>query len=364
MIKTIKLVLIFVCISLWGYVAWRMDFPQFLAGHTPMLDFDTYYQTAIDVRHGLHPFSLPYMQTGGPPSVIIPYLPFSLLSLPLARSVMNICNIGAILITGWLLASYWGKENHWLKTIMISTGLLVPFPTRFNLGQGQPNLWIMAAVAYLLTSQQKKISSIALSLIILIKTNYSLMLLSFWNTKKVLLKTIGLLIVFLAIASPVIKPQYYIDFIQLRLFQTTFSSANNNDADYYNQSLKATLNRLAVPNMYPFLFITIFIIVLVYLIKHPYDRASGVLFSLLLSPVLWQHYVVVSYPIAFLCLIHKSVSWQVKTLTLFGLCLVSIEIPLLHHQSLQFPRQLLASHYFFGLCCLFIAQYKNQSSTN
>jgi hypothetical protein len=353
-INIIKKATILLCITIWVVVAWRMQWHQLLIGNVPLLDFDTYHQTAIDTRLGRHPLSLPYMQTGGPPSVIIPYLPFSFLPLQLARSLMSLGSILAIWLTGWIMARSLHPRHKYFWTLIYTTLLLLPFPTRFNLGQGQPNLWLMAGAAHLISNSTSSVGAWIAGLIIIVKTNYLIMMTSFWRSK-FLLFTLGVVILFLTISSPVIKPQYYVDFIQRRLFQTTFQSAQIIDVDYYNQSLKSTLGRFGLSDWYMTIFLISGLLSLSYLITHESDLSSGILLSLLLSPLLWQHYVVVIYPLAIFLLRRLSPSTPLSKLILFlGLLLICLEFPWLHGQPASFFNSLLASHFFIGICLILI----------
>jgi len=317
-----------------------------------MLDFDIYYQTAKDVIAGNHPLSLPYMQTGGPPSVILPYLPFTLVSLPIARSVMGIASLLSIIFTAWTITSTAFRNHRFVVTIIIASLWLMSFPARFNLGQGQPNLIIMAIVATLLTTKNSTKHSLLTSIAALIKTNY-LILFASLGLSKTLLKAMVAFFLLVGLGFWVIKPSYYADFSQQRLGITINQSATLLDVDYYNQSLKSTIGRFSLDRIYTPLFWLLTLTAGIYLFVTK-DRLTGVVLSLLLSPIMWQHYVVVVYPVVISLLTLNKKHRAATVVTMLASILLMIELPWLHHQSLTPINRVLASHYFFGLLLLII----------
>ncbi len=353
-----NLIIAALCLGVWILVAWKMRWDLLLLGQTPMLDFDTYYQTAQDVISGYSPLSLPYMQTGGPPSVILPYLPFTLVSLPIARSIMAIISLLSIIFGAWTIASTAFKKHRLIPTMVIASLWLISFPARFNLGQGQPNLIIMAIFASLLTTTNSTKTSFLTSIAALIKTNY-LVLFASLGLSKTLFKAIVTLLLLVGLGLWIIKPSYYLEFSQQRLGSTLNQSVNLMDVDYYNQSLKSTLSRFDLNQLYQPLFWLFALVSGVYLLITK-DRSAGVILSLLLSPILWQHYVVVVYPVIISLLAENRNKRAVMIAILLAFILLMIEFPWLHHQSLTPINSVFGSHYFFGLLILVVVSIRSR----
>lgn len=328
----------------WVAVAIKMRWDLLLTGQTPLMDFDIYYQTAKDVLAGQHPLSLPYLQTGGPPAVILPFIPFMMLPLPVARAVIGWSSlaaiIGAALITAKRLFPRYAIE----ATVLLATLWLVAFPSRFTLQQGQPNLLIMFLMALILNGSKN--SCCWASIATLVKTNYLVMIASL--PIKMLLKALGILSLLVLMGFGVIKPGYYVDFIRVRGEATFNQGGRIADVDYYNQSLKSTMARFSGSDYYALVFWLGALISGVYLFRSKNIRA-GILLSLLLSPMLWQHYVVVAYPVA--VELFKKRPWM----GMVGMGLMGVEFPQLHGQPLTPLNSMLASHYFIGLMILLAA---------
>lgn len=335
-----------------------MRWDQLIFGNTPLFDFDIYYQTAKDVIAGKHPFSLPYMQTGGPPSVIIPYIPFTIFTLKWARILIELLSLLSMIIAARMIVKTFLKSHTLASTVILSTFWLIAFPTRFNLEQGQPNLIIMALIALLITTKKDSITTFSSSVLALIKTNYLVIFMSLKGTK-VLLTSIMYFMILIIIGFWVIKPNYYMDFVNQRLYSAVNSSAHITDVDYYNQSLKSTLARFQLSEMYTAVFWFFVLLSVIYLLITK-DRLSGIVLSLLLSPILWQHYVVAVYPVIAYFLLSKQRKPSVTILVSAAMILLSIEFPWLHHQPLIFRNSLLASHYFIGLLFLLIVCINNK----
>lgn len=326
----------------WMVVAIKMRWDLLLTGQVPLMDFDIYYQTARDVMAGQHPLSLPYMQTGGPPSVILPFIPFSFLPLTVARAVMTWVSLLAIVITAYVMAKTCFKKEVFLATIILASVWLMAFPSRFNLGQGQPNLLVMLLAALVLTSK----GALAAALMAVVKTNYLVVFASF--SPKKLMSSILMFMVFVGLGFGVIKPSYYADFVRERGGATISYGAEIIDVDYYNQSLKSTLSRFGVEKIYAPVFWVLAVGSGIYLFRSK-NIAAGILLSLLLSPILWQHYVVVAYPVV--VGLFKKRPWM----SALGMGLISMELPWVHGQALTLINSLPASHYFMGLWLLLAA---------
>ena len=83
-------------------IFWKIKVLDLLSGQSPMLDFDSYYYIVQAVFAGQHPYQVSTMQTMGPPTVIIPFLPFGLFSLEWGRSMVTTINLIAAFLTCFL----------------------------------------------------------------------------------------------------------------------------------------------------------------------------------------------------------------------------------------------------------------------
>lgn len=342
---------------------------QFLSGQTPLWDFDVYHQTARDVWSGLSPYQVPYMQTAGPPLVIAPYVPLASFSLSLGRSLMTVVNMWAGGMACYLLAR--SLVGQWRVELCLLLQLLlwISFPARFSLLLGQPNLVLLLAVTIVLLRKSKQPASIgaaalALASTVIIKTNFVMLWISVLRQqpKLAILAAGGVLSVALLL-SPLLKPQFYQEY-RARTPYYTSAAVMLPDVDYYNQSLRSTLGRLGEGTLAPAAFAAVAILGMAYLLSVG-DPAQGILLSLLLSPIVWQHYIVVIYPVVVLLaaklVVRKSWWW----LTFLAVCmlLLAVEFPRLHGAPLGDWRSIWASHYFFGLLGLLAASaFSNASS--
>lgn len=82
---------------------------------------------------------------------------------------------------------------------------------------------------------------------------------------------------------------------------------------------------------------------------------AGILLSLLLSPMLWQHYVVMAYPLLVVLFRNKKLTG----LVIAGLLMM--ELPWLHGKQLSVGNSLMASHYFVGLVWMLIESVKQKN---
>jgi hypothetical protein len=314
-------------------------------GQTPLLDFDTYFQISRDVLKGLHPYELPYMQTMGPPLVIFPFIPFGFLPLQLGR---------VIIIWFGLLFSLIACKMLTQKTTLAITlfiFLLTSFPARFTLAMGQPNLIILLLITYLLTKKDELKKGVFLAILVTFKTFFLFSSLALIKRHIGTIKFAFITGLVITVSSLwILKPQYYYDYVTKKLAPITLTINRPANLDYYNQSLRSTLTRFGLEQYYLFIFLAALIGSSFYLILSG-DFKSGILLSILLSPVIWQHYLVMIFPIIVLIGIQliKEQKIALLLLYLFGVLCWWIELPWLQTASHTLVNQTLASHYFISL---------------
>ncbi len=340
----------------------KIHFWQYVIGATPLWDFDIYYQIVRDALTGLNIYQLPYMQTSGPPLVVVPYLLVSWLPLAAARSLMNAMSLIAGLGTSWLLANKI-LASHSFKskvtvTLVLNALLLMTFPARFNFITGQPNLIAMFLTTVVVVTFDQKIQGLAAGLLAIIKTNYLLIFASFFKHQRgSIVVGIVTLVVGLILSLSLFNPISSVEFLTNRGPSFVNSIPQTTDVDYYNQSLRATTARLRLGSLYPWLFIGFGLIAVIYLIRTG-DVISSIIISLLIAPVLWQHYIVVVYPILVLMAVQDWRNRKISRWFVLASVLLLTHLPGLHGHPAIFPYNLLASHYFLGLGILLAYQVR------
>jgi len=330
----------------------KVEIWRYLGGSVQLWDFDVYYNTARDVLSGANPYRLSYMQTLGPPLVILPFVPFLLLPLQFARSLVILISLFSVYATGWVLAGTIAPKRRMLGTLFVSFLLLLSFPVRFNFDVGQLNLVVMLLAAVVLTTTNQRVQGVAAGIMAVIKTNYVLLLLGLLKHSRSAVIMAVITLCFSAFLSLILfRPTAYQTFLSERAQGTILSSSPTVDVDYYNQSLRATMARFHIEQWYPTVFIVFAVAGLVYVLKTG-DVYSGLLLSLLLSPVVWQHYIPVMYPAIILrghqMIKARRVPWSFG----FSTLLLVAHLPWLHGMRAVFPYNILASHYFIGLVIL------------
>src|SRR4030042_3433093 len=78
--------------------------PQ-LTGNSTLMDFDAYFRLIGDIKIGINPYTISYMQTLGPPSVFFYFLPFAVFPINIARGIFTFINISCGFSSCFLFAS-------------------------------------------------------------------------------------------------------------------------------------------------------------------------------------------------------------------------------------------------------------------
>lgn len=329
----------------------KIDLGSFLLGKVQLWDFDVYHQTAVDVRGGQHPYKLPYMQTAGPPLVIAPFIPFSFLPLSVARGIMISLSLIAVFATAYNLAGLTTSKHKLLLTTYLNLLLLCLFQPRFNITLGQPNLILMYLVTVVMTTSNSILKGILLGCFTIIKTHYIFTLLTLRSNFKTIFITLMTVLIVCIISLPIIKFRFYTDYIFGRIGEHLTVSHTPTDLDYYNQSSRVSFSRIGMPSLYVLFSVVLLIGGSSYLFWSK-DLGSSFLISLLLSPVVWQHYMVVTYPILFMTALayFKKRKFPIQlALAAFLLC---AHLPWLHQQPYTILGGIVASHYFWGVVLL------------
>lgn len=317
---------------------------NFFTTNSFFLDFDNYRHLLTDALAGNNPYTVTYMSTLGPPHVMFVYIPFLLFPLHLAQFLFFLLNVAALYMAAWIVLRSLGKHR-WRHLLLWSLVLLLPFPTRFSLLMGQPGGVSAMFIALLVTSSSALVQSISVVFLSSFKVLY-LVILAALPLRRARIVVMGLLLLTIASFS-IFIPQWYGTYITGSFVHTISAPTGSITLDYYNQSLRSTLTRFHVASLYPGAFLALAVLVVLVLVWTK-DRALAVLLSLLVSPVIWQHYFVAVFPILLLFMVRARKSSLVVILGAIWM-LLSVQFGSLHTASVTVGSALLASHFFIGL---------------
>lgn len=337
-ILIIVLVILFTKISLFERI--------FFQG-TSLYDFDLYYILIENIKNSVNPYSPWLIYTVGPPLLFLYYFPFSFLKLTDARILVTIINIASGFILCFLLGRKFNKKYLLTTFLTLSIIFFSAFLPRFALGNGQPSILITLLITLVIISKNSFWKGIFLALAASIKTIFLFPVLSFLKDKKFLIAITLSFFLLTLISLTFIKIDWYIYF-----FQKIFPDLNNSPTplsglDYYNQSLKSTFFRLGIIDSYKFLFFPILVVASLLLIIMGSFELS-VIATILLSPVSWQHYFTILFPI--FVLVFFTMKKNIRNLSVFTLAFILwfIEFPWIHNTTPNLLSRLLASHYFIS----------------
>jgi hypothetical protein len=321
------------------------------------VDFDkSYYPSVQYIREGLNPYTGSYMQTLGPPLVFLYFLPFSLMDLHTAQTVNLVINLAAGYLTCLVLAVRFFPKVKAIAFGGLSLLFYGSFLSRYSLQMGQPNLVIALLVALVISTV--KFRQFLLCTLVVMKTFFVLPFLptTSINSKagrREVIKNAMSLILVLVISLLFIKPAWYKDysfrrFTTLQFFQTPPAS---NSLQYENQTFKTTLFRLGLGNIYIYLYVGLIVFCLVWLLVHPNLEVS-LLFSFIISPVLWQHYFIALFPM----FVKTFVEVRTRSYTMMWMVVAAFVLwwpdLRLWDWPVNWGTGILASHFFIALAIL------------
>jgi hypothetical protein len=331
----------------------RVGIPKILLyGSREFIDFDNYYRMTKDLFAGQHPYRLPYPETLGPPLVFLVFLPLAFLPIAAARSLITFANLFSLYLLSYILAGRFFKKQKTIATLFLALMLLSTFPARFSILMGQPILVTTLFLTLFLVSDKSWMKGGGLALATIIKTFLGIAAFSFIRKeRKALIWFVIILVIITFLSFPVIKPLYYFDFLKERAVGTFFAPTNPQNLDYYNQSVKSTMFRLGVGELYPYIYPILLFLAIFYLIKTA-NFLAGVVLSLGLSPVCWQYYFVMLFPV--MVVLFKKLFCKPKLLVFLGISyfLLWIEFPWLHKMPVNLVNGILASHYLLSALIL------------
>lgn len=312
------------------------------------LDFDAYWDLTRQALNGINPYAVSSMQSMAPPLVHLYYLPYLLLPLSLARGVNTALNIAAGVAVAWLLGRKLSKR--WLLPfLLIAVILFTAFPFRFSLEQGQP---IALLTLILLGAERTKGKLAGLFIALSASLKPFLALASFFKTKKVLFWTIIWTAALVAFSLVVIRPEWYLYYFENKFGSIFMLKPEIQGLDYYNQSIRSSLHRVGLSEIYLPVYVSAWLAFFVFALAVP-GFWVGVVLSMILSPIVWQHYLVLAFPL-FISLWPKVrlEGMALKIIYALAVILWWVEFPGLHTANLNLATGALASHHFISLVIL------------
>ncbi len=210
-------------------------------------DFSSYYYGPLAAFHGGNPY------LGGkqfftafvyPPSVLLFFLPFTLLPFNAAERMFTVLSIVCLLFSFWLLFKLFNKTLYSITGVFLLTLLFNFFPEKFTLGMGQINNVILLLEVGFIYCYFKKLDYLAgvfLAFAIALKLSPVLLLLYVVIDRrwKMLFSTLLVLLGIGFVVGLFVSPNLNIHFLTAVLPGILGSWKG----DYYNQSLSGFLLR-------------------------------------------------------------------------------------------------------------------------
>lgn len=214
-----------------------------LLGYYP--DFQTQYFSSLAVFSGNNPYN------GGenlftpqvyPPTASFFYVPFIIFPVEMASIIFTSLSLASLIVVFILLSKTFSIPFFSRTNIILMTLSFIAFPTKFTLGMGQINLFMLLFIVlglYFYKQKKEYLSGVFFGLSLAIKL-FPLPLVPFLLFKKKMIAGgvisifVFLLLVFLFI--PYSNSSYFV----LEVLPTLFTSWK---LDYYNQSIAGFLGR-------------------------------------------------------------------------------------------------------------------------
>lgn len=215
----------------------------FFLGSYP--DFTTQYFSTKHIFTNTNPYQGGkelFTQQVYPPTTSFFYVPFTFSPIEVSQIVFLSLSIVSLLLTFYFLSKTFSISFFSYTNIVCMTFAFIAFPTKFSLGMGQINIFVLLGLSLgLYFYQQKKefISGLFFGLALVVKL-FPLPLIPFLLIKKKIL--IGVLLVCAALVSLTVLfiPISYSKYFVFEVLPTFFNSWK---LDYYNQALSGFLGR-------------------------------------------------------------------------------------------------------------------------
>lgn len=313
--------------------------------NTPLYDFDLYYLILQKIKSGMNPYTSVSTFSLGPPLVFLYYLPFSFIGLSQARILTTLVNIFAGFTSCFLLAKKFNRKHLATVFLILSIILFASFPARFSLGMGQPIMLISLLITLLIIGKQDFWKGFFLASAVLLKTIFIFPFLSFIkNNKKIVLVSLTVLVISTLFSLVFIKPNWHVYYLSNVFLKLNDSPSILSGLDYYNQSLKSMFFRFGLFNIYKIVYLPLVAIAsLCTVITGSFELS--VIFAILLSPISWQHYFLVLFPVFVKTFFDMEKTPKNLLIFTLSMTLWFVQFPWLHQSNVNFINALLASHF-------------------
>ncbi|PWU23160.1 hypothetical protein C5B42_03905 [Candidatus Cerribacteria bacterium 'Amazon FNV 2010 28 9'] len=342
--KLLLLLLVLLHLSMWVVLSKHFSF---FHSASRFIDFDAYYKLAQDIRMRLDPYTVVDMQTLGPPLMILPFVPFSFLPLHVGSFIFFLLNLAAGYMLCWLLSEAVFPQN-WkgVGTLFLSLLFFLFFPTRFGLVLGQVDVFVALLCTLLLVQKQQQLLIVWLTVILKSLFVFLFIPLFLKSKRKVLFTIFNL--VCIACTFLYIRPQWYMSYLRSTFSSTLIANQPIARLDYYNQSIKSTVHRTEIPQLYPWVLLLLVPCFLFFTSKQ--STEGLIIVSLLVSPVVWQHYFTILFPI--FVMLWTKVSWRSRIVLLICALSCAISVDYFNLAQPTFIRGVFASHGTWALLIL------------
>lgn len=331
-------------------------FKDIIFGGSSTYDFDLYYHLIQAIKNGFNPYTVGITYTLGPPLVFLYFLPFGFFDIDSARIIATLLNIASGFLLCFLLAKRFTPKYKLTGFLFLSLIFYSSFLPRYSLGMGQPSIFVTLLVTLIIVSKNN-LSGIIIAAISSLKTFYLLTMLAFIKNKRAIWMLFLSISLLFLVSLLFIKIDWYIYY-----FKNIFPSLNNfslpmSGLDYYNQSLRSTLFRLSIENVYPYIYYPILILAsLVVIITQNFSLS--VISAILLSPISWQHYYVSLFPILVFTFFTIKRDFRNFLLFFVSFFLWWTQFPQLHTLSNNLQNGIAASHFFISGALLYYLNLK------
>lgn len=269
-----------------------------------LFDFAIYYQSVLDLKHGINMYADPTIAMKYPLSGMLVLYPIGWLPYVLAEKIWTLFSVACLGISGWYLAAMVPQlgRREWMY---ILGAVVLSFPYKFTLGMGQINLLILALLSGALYYGWRDKAWLAGSLLGVaawIKITPLLILLYFWRKRAYTVVAATLLVYILGWMLAGLFWGFDLVVYFWHSVVPTISMVGN--YVYYNQALTGLLARSGVvDHVAQFLNYLLLLILLTCSYRAtPIKRMDGasemcsyglfVVSMILGSGLAWQHYFV------------------------------------------------------------------------
>lgn len=318
-------------------------------------DFVVYNEAAKMLFAGLNPYAGLITRTfpfNYPPTSLLFLWPLGFLDYQTANVIWNVLSMLSILVSIWLVCKIGQIEKIWLGPLALLFTFFF-FPTKFNLGNGQINAFLLLFCVlslYFYQKSRKNFSAFWLALATGIKFAPAIFILYFVIRRdwRQVFRFFSFLFSLVGFSFWLIPAAYQLVYFR-DILPLSFTSAAKDW--YYNQSLWGFLARSVPPVQFLFYPLAIFILLLTWyrgrVLSWKRALAAVSCLYLLIHPIALQHYFVFAL-IPWILLLDRR-DWISLTGTYL---LLAVDVKNFNAVPREF--YFLLSHDFYGILALWV----------